>query len=81
MFYTYILQSKTTNKYYIGSTQNIEKHLTQHNSGKSKSTRYDRPWELKYQKDFFTRSEAVRYERYLKSLKKRIQLEKIIAAG
>ena len=81
MFSTYILQSKSTGKYYIGSTQEVQKRLAQHNQGKSKSTRYGRPWELKYKKDFLTRSEAVRYEKYLKSLKKRTQLEKIITAG
>ncbi len=81
MFSTYIIQSESTGKYYIGSTQNIKKRLYQHNQGESQSTRYGRPWQLRYQKDFTSRSEAVRYEKYLKSLKKRSQLEKIIIAG
>jgi len=79
MYCTYILESEINGKYYIGSTQNTQKRLKQHNSGKSHSTQYARPWKLIFTKEFQTRSEAVKYEKYLKSLKKRVQLEKIIA--
>ena len=79
MYYTYILKSKRDNSYYIGYTQNLNKRISEHNSGKSKSTKSRRPYELIYRKGYETRSEAVRYERYLKSLKKREYLEKVIS--
>ncbi|WP_367119222.1 GIY-YIG nuclease family protein, partial [uncultured Mucilaginibacter sp.] len=34
MFYTYILQSTKSGRYYIGHTSNIEERLERHNTGK-----------------------------------------------
>ena len=81
MYYTYINKSEKSGQYYIGSTGNVYERLKQHNQGKSKSTRFGRPWKLIFNKEFNTRSEAIKYERYLKSFKKRTQLAKIITAG
>ena len=39
MFITYILKSEKTDRYYIGYTSDVEKRLTNHNSGKNKSTK------------------------------------------
>lgn len=33
MFYVYILQSQTTKKYYVGSTQDVNNRLRGHNHG------------------------------------------------
>ena len=48
MYYTYILKSLKNNKYYIGSAHNSNKRLVEHNSGKVKSTKLDRPWSIYY---------------------------------
>ena len=36
MYYIYILYSKTIDKYYIGSTSNVENRLAFHNSARNK---------------------------------------------
>jgi putative endonuclease len=82
MFYMYILQSETTGKFYIGSTQDIEARLKQHNEinrGKKKSThRLKGPWFLAYSEEFETRSEAMRREKQLKSWKSHRSIQELI---
>ena len=77
-YWTYIIKSVKFGNYYIGQSSNISKRLKNHNLKKSKSSKPFSPWIVIYQKGFATRSEAVKHERYLKSIKKRNFLEKII---
>ncbi len=60
MFHLYILLSEESNKFYIGSTGNLEDRIVRHNSGRSKSTLSGIPWKLIYTEKFETRSEAYR---------------------
>ena len=69
MFYTYVLKSLKDQRRYIGYTNNIIVRLDFHNSGINPSTRNRRPLELVCYKEFVTKLEAAKYERYLKSLK------------
>ncbi len=78
MFYTYILRSKIKDRFYIGQTDEINSRVYRHNSGQVLSTKAYRPWELVYIKQFETRCEAMRHEKYLKSLKNKQFLLKII---
>ncbi len=71
MFYTYILQSQSTGRLYIGQTSDLETRLAQHNEGLTPSTRGKGPWELIFSCGFETRLEAIRLERKLKSWKNR----------
>jgi putative endonuclease len=80
-YYTYILKSKKDNSYYIGYTQVLIKRIKEHNKGLSKFTKSRRFYILVFKKEFKTRKEAIKYERYLKSLKKRMYLEKIISSS
>ena len=68
-FYTYILYSKKLNKFYIGSTDDVNKRLAEHNRGKTTFTRTWFPWELVYKETFETRSDAFKHERYIKAQK------------
>jgi len=70
MFYTYILYSKTLDKYYKGHTINIENRLKQHNTGKVLSTLKGIPWLLVLTIEKPTRSEAIILEQKLKNLNK-----------
>jgi putative endonuclease len=54
-------------KFYVGMTSNVERRLNEHNSGKSISTRYRRPFVLIYREQFATRRDARKREKYLKS--------------
>jgi putative endonuclease len=67
MFYVYILYSESTRRYYVGSTEGVEKRVLQHNAGKSISTRAGIPWKLIHTVRFTTRSEAMLQERKIKS--------------
>jgi putative endonuclease len=78
MYVVYLIESELDGSYYIGQTFDLEARIKRHNSGKNKYTSKKRPWRIKMWKEVDTRSEAVYYERRLKSLKKR---EKIIEFG
>lgn len=74
----YILQSLKNGRYYIGSTNNIERRLQEHNSGKTKSLQYLLPIELKFTYTCQTISEARKLELRLKKLKSRKILDTIV---
>ena len=67
IFYTYVLYSKKFNRMYIGHSNNIERRIKEHNSGKTKSTKAYIPWKLVHKEMHKTRKEAVTREKYLKS--------------
>ena len=75
-FYVYFLKSLRNNDLYIGSTENLEKRVMLHNSGKVRSTQFYRPWQLLGQEIYNTRSEAAQRERFLKSHQQRELLRK-----
>lgn len=67
IFYVYALRSLKDLKIYVGMTQNIEIRLSEHNKGKTKSTKGCKPWELIFVKEVRGRSEARTLEKYYKS--------------
>lgn len=81
MLVAYILQSDKDGSYYIGSTENVDKRLIKHNKGYSRYTKSKRPWKLIYKEEYQTLSEAKKREYYLKSLKSKIAIEKLIKSG
>jgi len=62
-FYTYIIFSEKLDKYYIGHTNSLDRRISEHNSGFSKSTKYGAPWKIVYSKSFNLKSEAFTFER------------------
>ncbi len=82
MFYVYILHSISSDHYYIGHTDNVEKRLKEHNNPKenSKYTSKHLPWELKlyFQVSEF-RGDALRIERFIKNQKSSKFISKLIA--
>jgi len=61
-FHTYILFSNSKNKFYIGSTNDIQRRLNEHNSRQNLSIKFGIPWDLVYSKEFNSKSEAIRLE-------------------
>jgi len=45
-YYTYILYSNKLDKYYYGQTNNLLRRIGEHNSGVTKSTKAEIPWEI-----------------------------------
>jgi len=78
MFYTYILQSIKSGRYYIGHTNNIEERLERHNAGKVKATKNKGPWQVVYYEAYEMKPLANSRELYIKSMKSRIFIEKLI---
>jgi putative endonuclease len=78
MNYTYILYSKSFDKYFIGQTNDVDSRLKRHNSGYVNYTKSYMPWELVLSIEKETRSEAMKLERKLKNLN-REKLQKFIA--
>jgi putative endonuclease len=76
MWFVYILKSSKAKWYYVGSTNRLEKRLSEHNSGKVVSTSRFCPLALVYTKSFAQEKEARAYEKLVKE--KRIEKESII---
>jgi len=68
MSVAYILKSLKDNKYYYGSTDNLEQRLHEHNKGKVRSTKGRRPLILHYSEEFHTVKDARKREIYFKSI-------------
>lgn len=75
----YILRSLKSGRYYIGSTNNIERRLAEHGSGKTKSLRNLLPVELAFKKDVDSIVTARGLERKLKKYKNRGIIDQVIA--
>ena len=69
MYTVYILKSLKTGRFYIGSTTNLERRLTQHNIGKNISTRGRGPFVVEYSEQYETITGARQREREIKSFK------------
>lgn len=67
MYYTYILQSKTHHTFYIGSSTDIKKRLQQHNQHSVQSTKSHAPYRLVWYCAFKQKTNALHFEKYLKT--------------
>jgi putative endonuclease len=83
MYYTYNLKSLKDGTYYKGVTNDLEKRLRYHNSGKVPSTRLKRPWIIHYFETFETKKEAIRREHFFKTFQGFLWLKenKILSGG
>ncbi|MBI2064057.1 MAG: GIY-YIG nuclease family protein [Candidatus Yanofskybacteria bacterium] len=66
-FYTYVLLSQMDGKRYIGYTNNLQRRIAEHNSGKNFSTALHRPFDLIYCEACLSEEDARQRELYLKS--------------
>ncbi len=74
----YILFSAKLNKYYVGACTNLQRRLYEHNIGHSKFTKTGIPWQLMYTEEFGTLQQAKTREYYIKKMKSRSYIEKLI---
>ena len=78
MCYVYILYSAKSDRFYVGSTNNLNDRIQRHNSGRSKYTKPGGPWELVYSKEYATKADAVKAEMYIKAQKSRNYIDSLI---
>ena len=67
MYYVYVLESLKDGSKYIGSTSDLKRRVNDHNSGHSRFTNQHRPYKLICYMGLELRSDAERFEDYLKS--------------
>ena len=78
MYFTYILYSKKTDKFYVGYTSDLKVRLERHNSGNSRSTKSGIPWRIVYFEEFENKSDAIKRENEIKRKKSRKYIESLI---
>jgi putative endonuclease len=67
MHFLYILHSLKDGNFYTGITENLERRLKEHESGKNFSTAPRRPLKLIYYEAYLLKEDAEARERYLKT--------------
>ena len=65
-FAVYILFSEKLGKYYVGSTEDVEKRILAHNEGLSKFTSLGIPWKQVHVIECADRSTAIKLELKIK---------------
>ncbi|MEO0129647.1 MAG: GIY-YIG nuclease family protein [candidate division WOR-3 bacterium] len=67
MYYTYVLKSEKDGRFYTGSTNNLRKRFSEHNSGRVLSTKSRGPFVLIYYEACLNEQDARAREKFLKS--------------
>ena len=67
MYYVYALKGEKHNRIYVGLTKDLNARLIEHNNGKTKSTKFYKPWSLIYSEEHDSRIVAREREKKLKS--------------
>ncbi len=80
MAFLYILLGKN-NRYYIGSTNNLDRRLEEHNGGKAKYTSEILPVKLVFSQEFPSLLQARRAENWFKKQKSSHLIKRIILEG
>jgi len=78
MFYVYVLVNESKTKTYVGSTENLNKRLEEHNAGKVKSSKPYRPYKILHYEEFDSLAGARRREVYYKGTSGRRKLSEIL---
>ena len=75
----YILKSKKIDRYYVGISNDTQRRITEHNYGKTISTKNYGPWKIIYTEKHPDYKSAREREKYLKSYKGVAEKRKIIS--
>lgn len=66
MIFTYLLLSDKAATFYCGISENVDRRLLEHNSGKVHATKSKKPWRLVYKKSHPDYVSARKHEKWLK---------------
>lgn len=80
MYFVYAIYNKKSDKIYIGQTSDLHKRLSEHQAKKGNhfTAKFDGVWELIYEEEVQTRSEALLREKQLKSYRGREYIKQYI---
>lgn len=80
MYFVYIIYSIKLDNYYVGTTDNVERRLEEHNSKKylNSFTTKGIPWELRLSYLCVSSEKAYALERFIKRMKSRKFITQII---
>jgi putative endonuclease len=76
--FVYIIQSQFDGSYYIGTSANPQERLMKHNRPHKGYTARKQPWKLVLKTAFENKSEALKYEKFLKKQKSKVFIENLI---
>jgi len=76
-YHVYIIESEVDKSWYYGFSEDLEKRLYFHNKGKSTYTKSKLPWKLIFCRSFDLKTEALKFERYLKKTRNKIYIKRI----
>ena len=66
MYHVYVLKSDVYKRIYIGSTEDINTRVIQHNLGNTPAKKPYRPWRLIYSETFDSKRESLIREKQIK---------------
>ena len=81
MAYVYILESEKSKKFYVGSTNDLDKRLLRHNQGYEKATKPHKPYKIVFKQKCKNITEARILEHKIKNWKRRDFILKVINSG
>jgi len=81
MGFLYILQSDSSGRFYVGSTDDLDRRVSEHQRGKNLATRGRGPWKLVHNEKFDTLSEVRRRESEIKCWKSAKLIQALIAGS
>jgi putative endonuclease len=76
-YFVYVLQNKE-GRYYVGSTKDIVRRLSEHKRGQSTYTRDKGPWRLVYKEEYDSSTIAKRRESEIKKKKRKTYIDWLI---
>ena len=77
-WYVYVLRSMKDKQFYIGSTSDVQRRLQQHQRGENVSTEKRLPVELLYFEAHRSKEDAIRREKYFKTMKGKVTLRQML---
>ena len=77
-YFVYVLRSRRDGNLYVGYSENPERRLVEHNSGKTRSLFKRRPLFIVHKEELDSELEAKRRERFLKTGQGRKYLKSIL---
>jgi putative endonuclease len=81
MAWVYILKSDRDGRFYVGSTDDLERRLFQHHYGHTQTTSRMEPWYVVLAQQYSSLPQARGIEQRIKKMRRKDYLEKMVCEG